>query len=254
MRTILRYVYRKLLPATVGQSLDVYKNLRGPFKEGLQEKRVLVLSPHPDDDIVGCGGSLHILHQRGAEITVAYMTDGRKGNPEYSEDDLVFRRKEEAKKAADIIGVDRLIFLSNRDSELSSHAKSVEELFKVIREVRPEAVFLPFMLDNHPDHVATNELFVRASKDYTASMTCYAYEIWTPLPVPNCIIDITDQAEVKRKAIGQHCSQIARLDFTDSIMGLSKYRSVLHNAREGYAEAFIHCDAKEYRRLWQVAH
>lgn len=253
IRNILRYAYRYFLPRRISRSVDLFKELRTPRVEGLKEKNILVLSPHPDDDIIGCGGTLHIYHQNGAEVTSVYLTDGRKGNPGgYKEDELVSIRKEEAKKAAKIIGIDKLIFLDHRDSELSSNPETAKQLSEILEDLKPDAIFLPFLLDNHADHITTNDIFVRSTKAYSDSVICYGYEVWTPMTAPNCIVDITGQLQVKKMAIEQHHSQLVKFDFIDAITGLSRYRSVLHNLTDGYAEAFSRCNIREYRRLWQV--
>ena len=127
-RRIVRYLYRNLLPARFKSSIDLFENLRQNSHKTLHEKNLLVLSPHPDDDIIGCGGTLRRYHEEGAAITVVYMTDGRKGGGTYDEEELVLVRKEEAAKAASIIGVDKLIFLDNKDAELSANKHSVREL------------------------------------------------------------------------------------------------------------------------------
>lgn len=252
MRRILKFFYRNIIPSRLRSSMDIFQQLRTGRIEGLTEKRVLVLSPHPDDDIIGCGGAIHIYHKMGAEITVAYITDGRKGNPGYDEDDLVRLRKEEAGKAAAVIGVDRLIFLDNRDSELVASPKTVKEISGILADLEPEAVFLPFLMDNHPDHMATNDIFVEASRAYGREIMCYGYEVWTPLSVPNCVIDITVEMPKKVDALKQHKSQMTEFSLIDAAVGLSRYRGVLHFLKDRYAEAFVRCSLYEYRRLWEV--
>lgn len=220
--------------------------------EELKESKVLVLSPHPDDDIIGCGGTIYRYHLKGAEITSVYMTDGRKGDSKYNEENLVSIRKEEAKRASAIIGIDNLIFLDNKDSELASNSKTIKELSQIIKDIRPEAVFLPFLMDNHPDHMATNDIFVGAMKVTDVKAACYGYEIWTLLSSPNCVIDITEQIEVKRKAMKQFQIQLAQFDFIEGVIGLSRYRGTMHMLADRYAEVFLKCSLSEYSRLWSL--
>lgn len=247
MKNLTRYIYKNLLPARIRQSIDLFAHLRMPKVDGLQEKKVLVLSPHPDDDVIGCGGTLYRYRLTGAEIAVVYMTDGRKGNDRYREDELVRIRQEEAKKASKIIGINRLIFLDNKDSELTPSRKTVTELSAVLNDYKPEAIFLPFFMDNHPDHRATSQIFFSAAGSLTSSM-CYSYGIWTPMPTSNIVSDITACFEKKMLALSEHKSQLELMDLTEAAKGLSRYYSIL-NGGNGYAELFIACPLNEYRRL-----
>lgn len=253
MRKILRNFYRHLLPGCVRSSIDIFKNLRMEETNNFQEKRVVVLAPHPDDDILGSGGTLRIYHQKGAEITAVYMTDGRKGGiGEYDEDKLVLLRKDEARKAAEVLGIDRLIFLDNRDSELSLNPKTVKGFLEILMDLDPDSVFLPFPLDNHRDHIATNDIFVEATRKYKKEILCYGYEVWTPLNKPNCIVDITEVVSIKITALQEHKSQMREFNLIDATVGLSQYRGVMHLKRDRNAEAFIKCTVAEYRRLWEI--
>jgi len=260
MRNVIKSVYHNLLPVRVKNSIDLFGQLRRENfdhpepvqKENLRHNNILVLAPHPDDDVIGCGGILDIYQKKGAKITIAYMTDGRKGNPKYDEDALVVQRREEARKATAVIGIDKLMFLENRDAELSSTPKAVKELRDILHEVKPEAVFLPFLLDNHQDHRATNDILIKSSLKYKAPLTCYGYEIWTPIAMPNFFVNITDQIEVKRQAIEQHHSQTELCHIADCMLGLCRYRSLPYNLKGVfYVEAFFRCNLDEYKRLWQ---
>jgi LmbE family N-acetylglucosaminyl deacetylase len=190
MRHVLRYVYRNLLPLPIRKSLDLFPQLRSAAEkpqrvrtEQPAEKKILVLSPHPDDDIFGCGGTLHRCHLSGSVITSVYMTDGRKGAAAESEA-LVRIRREEARRAAALIGIDELVFLEHRDGQLKSTPGAVSEMTRIVLALRPDAVYLPFLLDSHPDHLATNDIFVEAAARFDGDLVCYGYEIWTPLAMP----------------------------------------------------------------------
>jgi N-acetylglucosamine malate deacetylase 1 len=252
MRKLLKFIYKKLLPQRGRALFDVFPALRDytVLKEMPFEKRIAILSPHPDDETIGCGGTLHICHLRKTEITSIFMTDGRKGNERYREEDLVITRRSEAENAASIVGIDRVIFLNNRDSELSLSSKTVTELTEILKDIRPDAIFLPFFLDNHPDHIATNKIFC-ATLESLPSFTCYNYCVWTPLPFYNLLVDITPYVEVKRSALEQYRSQLEKYDFIEATLSLSRYYSLLHsdNRKDGWAEVFFVCKSNEYRRL-----
>ncbi len=239
--------------------MDIFPQIRAGMENlqltptvGMVGKNILVLSPHPDDDIFGCGGMLHKQHQGGSVITSVYMTDGRKGG-EGNPEELVWTRREEAKRAAAIIGINETIFLDNRDGELICSADSVSKMTSILDTVRPDAVYLPFLLDNHPDHLATNDIFVTAVGQFKSELMCYGYEVWTPLAAPNCVVDISKELSVKLTAIKQHESQLKDINLLNAFLGLSQYRSIISGLKEGNAEAFMRCRVSEYRKLWKLA-
>lgn len=212
--------------------------------------RVLVLSPHPDDDVIGCGGTLYKHRLAGNEVTVAYLTDGRKGSPAPTdEESLVAERRKEAEAAARVIGINNLVFLDNRDTRLKRSTETVRQMSKLLEETRPDVVYLPFFLDNHRDHVAANEIFVASCESGSYRLQCYAYEVWTPI-VPNCFVDISDCIAQKLEAIRQHRTQ-ANLDIVGKIGGLNAYRSMASPDTK-YAEAFYACAARDYVRLFRL--
>ena len=251
LRRILRYVYRQLLPADMRQALDLCHYLR--MEETLGEvtaQRILVLSPHPDDDVIGCGGTLHHCHLKGADITSVYLTDGRAGSRTYAKSELIAIRQAEARQAADIVGIDRLIFLDHRDTELALTPETLKELIQVLEETRPEAVFLPFFLDDHADHMAANRIFLAAVDRYP-NCWCYAFGLWRPLPTYNFSVDITDCIDLKKRAIQAHASQVAECDLVSASLGISKHYSIISGRFDGtgWTEVFIRCPSREYKRL-----
>jgi N-acetylglucosamine malate deacetylase 1 len=259
MKRLLPYVYRSFLPVRLRNVIDLFPALRGKVSvpeviDKPDGAAVLVLAPHPDDDILGAGGTLHKHHLAGDGIITVYMTDGRKGGDgSVTEEDLVKIRREEASRAGKVIGVDRLIFLDHRDGELSANSQTTGELIEVISEYNPDIIYLPFVWDAHPDHMATNAVFVSALPRLPrCHFTCYSYEVWSPL-VPNCVVRITDVAEVKKAALEQFESQIKAFALIEAALGLSQYRGIMHGRGEQYAEAFLRCSAKEYVRLWKAA-
>ena len=224
--------------------------------------RVLVLAPHMDDEALGCGGSLHRHVLAGESVTVAYLTDGRKGDPtlnardlppderERLEDHLVAVRTDEARRSAAILGVRDLRFLGNRDQELIVSPQTRRQVVALLRELCPDLVYLPFPTDLHPDHRTTNRIFLsalNATHDLDPPMCC-GFEVWTPIE-PNCLVDITSVIDIKRHALEQFASQMTSIDFGRCILGLHAYRSMIHLRGHGYAEAFVLVPADEYRRL-----
>lgn len=229
-------------------------------------ERTLVLAPHMDDEVLGCGGTLRRHLLAGARVTVVYMTDGRRGNPDLyhqgltkkaiaeAEAALVVQRKGEAMRAAKILGIQEQIFLDYPDGQLETSPKLVERLRRILQEERPMVIYLPSVMDFHRDHWATNRVFYAAAQDLFSlkdwTPICRGYEVWALLQV-NRVVDIGDVVEIKREALEQFQSQNARIDYVRAFLGLNAYRSIYHFRGQGYAEAFFEGTLAEYGRLFR---
>jgi N-acetylglucosamine malate deacetylase 1 len=225
------------------------------------KEKVLVLAPHMDDEVIGCGGTLARHVQMGADITVVFLTDGRYGGHippgtsvterQRHEQILVETRKDEARGALNTLGIHNIIFLDAEDGQLASTAGIAERLRTVLNEVRPQLVYVPFFLEGHPDHQAVSDVLLAASTGMTADFLCVGYEVWTPL-FPNCFVNIDTTVELKRTALQHYKSQLAQADYMHTAMGLSAYRS---NAFLGgtcrYAEAFNTLPLAQYLDLYR---
>jgi N-acetylglucosamine malate deacetylase 1 len=221
-------------------------------------ERVLVLSPHMDDEVIGCGGTLARHARRGSEVTVVYVTDGRTGSKALSqlrgeararvERELIETRKAEARRALETLGVGEPVFLDAEDGRLGRDSGLQAAVQRILDTVRPELVYLPSFLEAHPDHRATSDLLLSAAREEDR-FECHAYEVWTPL-YPNCLVDIGETVEVKRRALEQYRSQLADNDYLHSALGLNAYRSMLlSRSAPGFAEAFFAAPLGEYLRL-----
>jgi LmbE family N-acetylglucosaminyl deacetylase len=215
-----------------------------------------------DDETLGCGGSLYRHVMAGESVTVAYMTDGRKGDPalnaralpprerELLEEALAAVRREEARRAAATLGVRDLRFLGNRDQELRVTPHTRGQVRELLEELKPDLVYLPFPTDHHPDHRTTNRILLAALAVCRGiePPLCCGYEVWAPIE-PNCLVDITSAADVKQRALAQFTSQMTTIDYSRCIMGLHAYRSIVHLHGRGFAEAFVLLPAAAYRRV-----
>jgi LmbE family N-acetylglucosaminyl deacetylase len=250
--------------AALRLELELLRRSRAPAVVApLAVRRVLVLAPHMDDEVLGCGGTLAACAARGAEVRVAYLTDGSKGYanaspagaaPTLRERRLVELRKEEARRAAKILGWSELIFLDLPDGRLAVTDEAVARLARVLAELRPELVYLPFLTDPHPDHWATNGIFLAAARrsGLRGGTQCWGYEVWKPIPA-NTLVDISDAMALKRAAMREFASQNRDVNYPRAMEGMAAYRSLLSSAGSGFAEAFFAADLKLYARLHCLA-
>jgi LmbE family N-acetylglucosaminyl deacetylase len=145
-----------------------------------------------------------------------------------------------------ILGGEDPQFLSLPDGGLGDRASELTDAVRaLVAEVDPEAVFLPWFLDGHPDHRAVSDAVLACVPD---GMELWGYETHTAL-VPNRLVDISGDAVArKRRAIEAHAT--AGLAFElDTALGLNRWRSIHGLMGRGHAEAFLALPAAEHRRL-----
>lgn len=220
------------------------------IKEEIKVNKVLVLAPHPDDDVFGCGGTCKKISDTGGNITVAYFCDGAGGVPESQNQDrnLIDVRKKEAKSSAEILGIGKSIFFGYPDGKLAAGSAAILALTSLIKEVKPDIIFVPSFLDNHPDHRVTNEILINVLSQEKFDGEVWAYEVWTPI-FPNRIVNITSNIEAKKQAMAAHQSQLKTRGYDKAILGLNQYRAEINNFK-GYGEAFFACKSDVYQKLY----
>lgn len=242
------------------------------INENFEKQNILVLAPHPDDDVFGLGGTIFNLAKNKSNITIAYFCDGSAGLPEeriknkelrikdeefgnniQRNQALIEIRKHEAKNAIEILGENiEQVFFGYIDGQLASGSSAARALQDLIKRVKPSIIFVPSFLDNHPDHRATNEILINALRGIDPStalgIVIWAYEVWTPI-YPNRIVDISDCVEMKKKAILEHKSQLKSRNYDKAIIALNQYRAEINNI-SGYAEAFFASTPEIYKKLY----
>ncbi len=105
--------------------------------------QVLVFAPHPDDDILGCGGALIRHGSEGAHCSIVYMTSGEA--PGNKKDKKVFanRREDEARKGAKKLGITDINFLLEPDGKLMLSDEVIEKVFTILSLYKPDLIYIP---------------------------------------------------------------------------------------------------------------
>ncbi|HET9062150.1 MAG TPA: PIG-L deacetylase family protein [Candidatus Binatia bacterium] len=153
-----------------------------PLNEHELARSALVVAPHPDDESLGCGGT--ILRKRGlaATVTIAFLTDGshsheRQVNPA----DMRVRRRAEALRAAAALDVPEsdVVFFDIEDTQLATNERlATEGLRALIRERRPVEVFLPSRFEMPADHRAAYRAGLAAIRATRCRTTIREYPVW----------------------------------------------------------------------------
>lgn len=204
--------------------------------------KVLVVSPHPDDEAIGCGGTLIKHSTDGDEVHVIFLTSGEHGSNKGSPGVIAARREKEAERAAKILGVRKIDFWRQPDTRLRASQSLIRRMKAVIEQLDPRWIYLPHAHEAHPDHRAafrlTRAAFFQSEINHSPPRLL-AYEVWTPIQQLGLLVDITHHMPLKKKAIRAYRSQCAMVSFDAAAVGLSRYRGEMHCWPDSlYAEAF----------------
>ncbi len=205
--------------------------------------KLFVIAAHPDDDVIGCGGTISHVARSGGSVGVAYLTDGSRSHPgsrSHSPEDIRDLRESEAIASLAVFGVtSRPEFFRLPDGELSTLSRDVRlqtarRLAGLIVGFSPDLILAPWRRDPHADHHVASEIAREASllAEYQGDFA--TYEVWLPIrgdagdhPMPEegrgirIAIDATGM-EAKRRAILAHRSQTTDLIDDPSRSGIDE--------------------------------
>jgi len=249
--------------------------------ETVSAESVLVLAPHPDDEVLGCGGLLARLADAGAAVRVLFLTDGS-GAGEAVDDRAAYaeRRRREAAAVADLLGFAGAEHLAVADGTLGEHLdEAVAALRRALLSQRPDLLLVPSPLEVSRDHraafaaahrlltavrpagVATSgddstgddfteqgpggdgPVAVEPLAEAVAGLRVLAYEINRPA-YPDLLVDVSAELGRLAEAMELYASQGERRGYWRASRGLRAYRTLtLGTEAEGPAAA------EGYRRL-----
>lgn len=203
---------------------------------------VLVITPHPDDEAIGCGGTLlrHVEH--GDRVSVIFLTSGEKGGHGRREEETARLREQEARQAAVLLGIDAFEFWHLPDGGVAVTEELVARVRERINSDEMQLIYVPHAGEMHADHQAAASLVGTAAKGLPTERRpeVRMYEVWTPLQEMDEIVDISSYMERKLAAVRAYASQCSVLRFDDAIAGLNRYRGEMHSWPGGdYAEVFL---------------
>ena len=214
--------------------------------------RALFLAAHADDVELGCGGT--VLKLLDADVTVrqVVLTDGRLAATDPAQREAMARtRFEEAKSVAAHLMLPPPEWFGVPEGELAQperEAELVARLAKVIAELAPDALFVPYFFDQHPDHRYANHLLARALPESGLDLqkiVVYAYEAWVFVP-PALVVDISDVMAEKQRLIALYRSQLALMPYLELIERLTRPRTLLAGPKATAVELFLPLRAAEY--------
>ncbi|MCD6586833.1 MAG: PIG-L family deacetylase [Desulfobacteraceae bacterium] len=203
-------------------------------------RRVLILAPHPDDETFGCGGTLARHVAAGDPVRVVILTDGSRGDfsGRHQAEKYLQIRRQETLQAGKILGIHDLHFWPFKDRQLASEIpKAQAMLLTLLEDYQPERIYVPSVLEFHPDHRATAHLLITHLNHMSDNLEVAFYEINQPLCV-NTLVDITQVLKTKKAAIEVYKTQLAEQDYDDYVLALNRFRAQTLPPEVSHAEGF----------------
>jgi LmbE family N-acetylglucosaminyl deacetylase len=217
------------------------------------KNKILVIAPHADDEIIGCGATMakHIANED--DVYVIIGTNANKGAPELFDEKIINKVRSEALEAHGFLGVKKTFFLDFPAPALNAFPeyKISVEISKVISKIQPDILYLPHPGDLHQDHKAiyrASLVAVRPQGVYSVK-EIYCYETlseteWAPYQekpfVPNIFNDVSAFFDQKLEAMRFFKSQIKEFPHTRSLEtfeALARYRGATVGVKR--AESFM---------------
>jgi N-acetylglucosamine malate deacetylase 1 len=201
-------------------------------------KKILIIAAHPDDEVLGCGGTIAKHLNDGDSINVAFLSDGVKSRNNTNSID-VEKRKLDSISAGKILGsLEPPIFLNFPDNRMDSVdlLDIVQAIENIIISVDPVVIYTHHSGDLNIDHQLTHKALLTAARPLPDSniKEIYTFEVqssteWSPSAAfyPNYFVDISATLDKKLSAMKKYDSEIQ--DFPhprslESINALAKYR------------------------------
>jgi len=196
----------------------------------------LVIAPHPDDETLGCGGTVALLRKLEIPVHFIFVSDGTMSHPnskKFPESKLRKLREKEAKDAVVTLGGDSecMEFMRIKDTRVPNRedadfSDTVHRMIKSINLIQPETVFVPWQKDPHRDHQATWEIMSEVLKKLDVKPRVLEYPIWLwELGDPEDVasidqmkkltVNIEETLPAKNKALTAHVSQVTRMIYDD---------------------------------------
>ena len=193
---------------------------------------ILAIGSHPDDIEFGCGGTLSKYSENGHKVYMLVLSKGDKGG------DSEVRQKEQ-ENSARILKVEKLFFSDYIDTEILQSQKLITEIERVLKDVKPDFIFVHYFDDTHQDHRNLSESTISATR-YIQNVLFYEVPT-TQNFTPNVFVNIATAFDKKLECLNAHVSQVSKTNIEDlSIVEIAEsaahFRGI--QGRVSLAEAF----------------
>ena len=213
-------------------------------------RRVLVLAPHPDDEAIGCAGSILKHVGCGDRVSIVIATDGRRSRVLADPTKMSEQRRAEAAAAARLLGDVRVEWLGlpEGDWELRELQSRLETL---LDDVEPHVIYAPSRVDFHPEHHRVAHALAQALDSHvrvrprTLDVRIYSVQVPLTPALANLVVDVSDVAERCHAVLRSYTSQAGSIECS---YRQRRYGALLHGVR-GEVEEFWELPAARYASL-----
>ena len=223
-----RRIYGMLLRFFAAFRMTAHSNVTKRNRMVDRPDKAMVITPHPDDAEIGCGGTIGAWIKEGTEVVYVLCTNGEKGtsDPNISSVELSKTREQEQAAAVESLGVQEMVSLHHPDGGLEDNDEFRKELVRQIRQTRPDVVLCPEPyrknLAWHRDHRIAGQVALDAvfpcARDHLHFEELWRDEGLEPHKTPavlfwgtelaDTIVDISETVEAKMRAVRAHKSQV----------------------------------------------
>ncbi len=207
---------------------------------------ILVFAAHPDDEVIGAGGTIAKYAKEGKQIISIVFSYGEGSDPTKEPESLIRERVKESKKAGDIIGTKEVIFLGLSDINFKkdvAQPSTKKKVMDILQRYKPDKIYTHSQDDLHPAHRETGKLVKQVLDELKLRAEVYAFTVSVPIKfvkrdMPRAYTDITKTFPLKLRALQAFKTQKHLLSFY--FIPLVRLRAWLDGfkTRTKYAEQF----------------
>lgn len=215
---------------------------------------IVVISPHPDDDVIGLGGTIKLHSVKGEKVFVIYMTSGS-GTPaagRRSKETIIRGRQEEAAQAMHTLGVSGGFFLNYESKEIieSKTDDVVQDIFSALLFLQPKLIYTPSPFEPHLTHLAATQRTLEAIRRMPgAEIKLRGYKVWGEIFAAREeleTVDISETVDAKKRAIRAHESEIKFRPYDTAAVGKNHFDAIFNDphgdSKTQYCETFLIMD------------
>ena len=207
---------------------------------------ILVVSAHPDDEVLGMGATIKKL-SKANKICLCVVSEG--ASSQYSDKKMIKVRRDACKKASKILGISDIVFLDYRDMRLDTipHLEINRELEKIIKKFKPNIVYSPPSHDLNKDHAKVFESALVVTRPFSSSvkkLLCYELPGMVREPFrPSVYENVEKEFPYKIKAFKMYKSEVMKFPHPRSINAIENlviYRGIQSGLRKAEAFELVH--------------